>query len=215
MVLTRNYIQQKSPLAIIVFSRYLFFMTNTLSRLIERLGRIVQNDAHSFGLKPTQWEALRFLNSANRFSRTPSGLTIYLGMTKGTVSQTLSALERKGLISKTKAAGDKRGVMLDMTPLGKQALKADPLKTIEEDLDRLTQRERDELFALLSKFLKAMLARRDSAQFGQCRDCMHFVSSQKGALPHFCALLAEPLSGADSELMCVEYSASERQAPRS
>ncbi|HIP78057.1 MAG TPA: MarR family transcriptional regulator, partial [Kiloniellaceae bacterium] len=59
-----------------------------LGLLLERLARVLQNEAHSEGLKPTQWEALRYLSRANRFSRTPSGVTAYLGMTKGTVSQT-------------------------------------------------------------------------------------------------------------------------------
>lgn len=185
-------------------------MNKPLPQLIERLGRIVQNDAHSFGLKPTQWEALRFLESANRFSRTPGGLTAYLGMTKGTVSQTLSALERKGLISKTVAVGDKRGVMLDLTAAGSEVLKADPLATIEEDLKGFTPQERAALSALLSKFLKTMLKRRRSAQFGQCQECSHFMSRHTDGTPHFCALLAEPLSVADSDLMCVEYASSDR-----
>ena len=39
--------------------------------LLERLARVLQNEAHTGGLKPTQWEALRYLARANRFSRTP------------------------------------------------------------------------------------------------------------------------------------------------
>lgn len=63
--------------------------------LLERIGRVLQNDGHSEGLKPTQWEALRYFARANRFSRSPSALTAYLGMTKGTVSQTVGALEKR------------------------------------------------------------------------------------------------------------------------
>ena len=41
----------------------------------ERLGRLVQSEAHAAGLQPVQWEALRFLERANRFSRTAAAVT--------------------------------------------------------------------------------------------------------------------------------------------
>jgi DNA-binding MarR family transcriptional regulator len=59
------------------------------ARVLERLSRVLLNDSASGGLNPTQWEALRFFALANRFSSTPSGLTAFLGVTKGTVSQTV------------------------------------------------------------------------------------------------------------------------------
>ena len=46
-----------------------------LSHLIERLARVLQNDGHCDGLKPTQWEVLRYLSRANRFSCTPGAVT--------------------------------------------------------------------------------------------------------------------------------------------
>ena len=61
---------------------------------LERLARLMRAREHEDGLNPAQWEALRFLSRANRFSNAPGALTRYLGATKGTVSQTLMALER-------------------------------------------------------------------------------------------------------------------------
>jgi len=71
-----------------------------IAALIERIGRLLSTDAHAAGLLPVQWEVLRYLRRANRFSRTPAALTAYLGLTKGTVSQTLRALEGRGLVRK-------------------------------------------------------------------------------------------------------------------
>ena len=87
-------------------------MTDRLStvELIERLARIVSGAGHSNAMKPAQWDALRYVSRANRFSRTPGALTAYLGVTKGTVSQTLMSLERAGLVSKTIDAADRRSV---------------------------------------------------------------------------------------------------------
>ena len=62
---------------------------------LERLARIMRAREHEGGLNPAQWEALRYLSRANRFSDSPGALTRYLGATKGTISQTLMALERK------------------------------------------------------------------------------------------------------------------------
>jgi DNA-binding MarR family transcriptional regulator len=45
-------------------------------------------------------QVLFYLNQANRFSNTRSQLTEYLGLTKGTVSQTVLVLARRRLISR-------------------------------------------------------------------------------------------------------------------
>ena len=66
--------------------------------LIDRLGRLMRSGEHAGDLNPAQWEALRYLARANRFSRTPAALAQYLGSTRGTVSQTLIALEDHGRI---------------------------------------------------------------------------------------------------------------------
>ena len=66
----------------------------------ERLARLMRAAEHDAGLNPAQWEALRYLSRAIRFSNSPGALTRYLGATKGTISQTVIALERKGFITK-------------------------------------------------------------------------------------------------------------------
>lgn len=65
------------------------------AHLIDRLDRLARNGEVSGDLNPAQWEALRFVSRANRFSRTPAALAEYLGSTRGTVSQTLIALEKR------------------------------------------------------------------------------------------------------------------------
>ncbi len=51
-------------------------MTDRLSDLLTRTARLIAGDGHSAGLKPVQWQALRYLAVANRFSRTPGAPTI-------------------------------------------------------------------------------------------------------------------------------------------
>ncbi|MEJ2419540.1 MAG: winged helix DNA-binding protein, partial [Exilibacterium sp.] len=53
-----------------------------------------------------------------RYSGMPMGVTDYLGQTKGTISQSLKNLERKGLIEKLADSEDKRVVHLQLTQAG-------------------------------------------------------------------------------------------------
>lgn len=175
-----------------------------LSVLLERLSRVLQNEGHAEGLKPTQWEALRYLGRANRFSRTPSGLTAYLGVTKGTVSQTLNALERKGLLAKRSEPADRRQLRLDLTAKGLRLLERDPVDAILRLSGRLPKQARRELARSLETLLVATLAERDGRPFGLCRSCRHFLANDPEGAPHRCALLEVALSAADSEQICVE-----------
>lgn len=52
------------------------------------------------------------------------GLARDLGITKGAISQMIGRLERKGLVSKGVAPGDRRGVTLELTKLGRRAYAA-------------------------------------------------------------------------------------------
>ncbi len=175
--------------------------------LLERIGRVLQNDGHSQGLKPTQWEALRYFARANRFSRSPSALTAYLGMTKGTVSQTVSALEKKGLIEKATPEADRRQVQIELTAKGQKLLNRDPLGAMASSLSRLPASQRQELKDDLGDFLRAVLRQRDGRPFGACKTCRHFRKHAVGGAPHKCGLLDEPLSATDSEMICVEHEA--------
>ena len=172
--------------------------------LLERLSRILQNAAHAEGLKPTQWEALRYLARANRFSRTPSGLTAYLGMTKGTVSQTLNALERKGLVRKKTDPADRRQVGVELTAKARRLLDRDPVDGMMRAVEGLTERDRSGLQRGLERLLRETLARRGGKPFGLCRSCRHFRANDPAGAPHRCGLLDVALSAEDSELICVE-----------
>ncbi len=172
--------------------------------LFDRLARVAGNDRTASGLNPVQWEALRFFARANRFSCNPSGLRQYLGVTKGTVSQSIIALEKKGLLKKVPDARDRRGVEVRLTAAGRKLLADDPLNRWQADLAALSAAERESLEAALEHLVRAALNNRERQPFGFCRDCMHFARDHESGEPHFCALLEVPLSADDSQLICRE-----------
>lgn len=173
------------------------------AHLIERIGRVLRACDHANGLNPAQAESLRYLARANRFSRTPAALADFLGSTRGTVSQTLLALEAKGLIERQANARDGRSVTLELTSAGADFLRSDPVSTLAAMIDASGEAAR--LADHLDAALRAAIAQRGGRAFGVCHSCRHFRRDcRKGAAPHHCVLLDEPLSAKESLLICAE-----------
>ena len=184
-------------------------MTDRLStvELIERLARIVSGAGHSNAMKPAQWDPLRYVSRANRFSRTPGALTAYLGVTKGTVSQTLMSLERAGLVSKTIDAADRRSVKLELTDAGRDRLRRDEIARVQAMVDAMPELDRLRLDDALRQLLKTRLELEGGRAFGLCRTCRHFAADARGPAKHHCRLLDEPLADAEADEICYEQEA--------
>ena len=71
--------------------------TEQIYEYLERIANLLRTDTRKLGvgkgLQPVQMEALHYLSCCNRYSNTPVAVSDYLGLTKGTVSQTLGVLE--------------------------------------------------------------------------------------------------------------------------
>ena len=176
--------------------------TSTLRELIKRLGRLDAADTWRADLNPAQVSALGYLARANRFSRAPSHVADYLGTTRGTMSQTLKALERKGYVAEARSETDKRSIRYDLTPEGWAVTSQDgALDSALADLDGSAVAG---LEAALSEALKAMIAANGGKAFGQCRTCSHHVPGSEGAR---CALLNVPLLPEEADQICHEHRA--------
>ncbi len=176
--------------------------------MLERLTRLMRAAEHEGDLNPAQWEALRFIGRANRFSNSPGALTQYLGATKGTVSQTVIALEKKGLIVKSPRPGERRSVALALTEPGEAMLVRDPWARLGAEVDKLAPKTRKRFARGLRELLQGELARGGFREFGVCRSCRYFgekAAQDEPDGPHRCLLFNAPLSGADSRKVCVEH----------
>lgn len=172
---------------------------------VERLGRLVRARGYSGGLNPAQWEALRYLGRCNRFSSNPTALATFLDATKGTVSQTLSALERKGLVRKVPRPGHGRSLALVLTPKSRDVLDIDPLQALRSAAARLGE-EADGLACRLRALLAEMRSLNGVPTFGTCRTCRHFVEDAPDGAPHRCGLFEAPLAADESGQICVGHS---------
>ena len=172
--------------------------------LLERLGRLLSIDAHVERLLPVQWETLRYLNKANQFSRTHAAVVSYLGLTKGTVSQTLKALETKGLIRKVIDKADRRSSRLELTAQGRKMLQRDPIANWVDQFQTMSAAERDGMTQGLSALLDQRLSAQGRAQFGQCKSCAYFRAKHLEGKPHYCDLLKTGLTSESAILICAE-----------
>lgn len=174
---------------------------------LERLARIMRSREHEEGLNPAQREALRYLARANRFSNTPGALTRYLGATKGTVSQTVMALERKGLIAKA-ARNAKKAVHLTLTEAGRDVLSRDPWMALAGAVETLGGKTRRRMQRGIEELLAREVERGGLDSFGLCAGCRFFRErGREGDAqgPHLCMMFEDALSPEDAGRICVAH----------
>ncbi len=168
--------------------------THLVAIVFERLSRIVRSLQHAEGLIPAQWEALRYVAQANRDSRRPGALAEFLGSTRGTVSQTLIALEKKGLIKRQTGAGDGRSVTLELTPAGRLLVANDPIGELERAAGALGADVRYDLLTGLMALLRNIQSQNATEAINVCQTCRYFLDQSKIGKrigPHRCLLTGE------------------------
>ena len=179
-----------------------------VGELIGHVGRVARGLQFVDGLSPAQWESLRYVARANRYSRCPSALAAFLGATKGTVSQTLIALECKGYMRRERSNPDRRGVQLNLTAAGEALLERDPLHHLDAVAAALPSAAREALVDGLVSVLRGVQRQVGAAAFGMCEECCMFcvdgASAEEGG-PHRCGLTGEPLDDNDRRLICVTF----------
>ncbi len=174
--------------------------------LIERLGNLLRaaerRAGAEAGLQPVHLHALGYLDRCNRYSDTLTALQEYLGITKGTASQTVTLLEERGWVRRRRDDADARRFHLELTARGKRLIRRTlPPEPFETALAELPSSGRD-LTRQLEGLLRGIQRAGGLASFGVCHTCKHFQREPDGFR---CGLTAEPLSASDSELICREH----------
>ena len=177
--------------------------------LIERMAALIRSEERKkcteLGLQPVHLQVLDYLSRCNRFSDTPAAVTNYLGMTRGTVSQTLLLLEKKGFIKKTTDPEDRRMVHLSLLLTGNAILlQARPSELFNRAAAVLKESGFNNHQDVFVKALSALQKANKSQSFGLCKTCQYFTTTDAGFL---CGLTKQQLSQSDSEKICQEHKA--------
>jgi DNA-binding MarR family transcriptional regulator len=172
-----------------------------IAQLVDRLSRLTRELQFCAGLNPAQWEALRFVSRANRYSRTPTGLAEFLGTTKGTASQTVIALEAKGYVQRLRGSADRRQVTLSLTPAGAELLNKDPFVEIERAAEGIDRDTVTSLVRGLSSLLYQVQSKHGIKEFGVCANCaLHCVGQAQE-----CGMTGETIDQHEAELICTNF----------
>ncbi len=179
--------------------------------LVDRLSRIAHTLQFSGGLNPAQWEALRFVSRANHRTCSPGALAEFMGTTKGTVSQTIKALEAKGLVQRGPVAGDGRAVRIGITEAGSELLRKDPLGAIHDALTTCSPEDRLQLVDGMERLVGAVQKSVGAAEFGRCTDCEHYRPErcrETDSVGCRCAVSGELFSALEIDKICGDFSRS-------
>lgn len=176
--------------------------------LVDRLSRIAHSLQFAEGLNPAQWEALRYVARANRNSCSPGALADFMGSTKGTVSQTLKALESKGLIERHRKSGDRRAVQITVTEDGRNLLARDPLGQIHDALTPFDRTRQLEIVNGMQRLLDIVQRHQQIPEFGPCLNCTHYkpeACDESNSIGCRCGVSGELFSSLEIENICVDF----------
>ena len=177
----------------------------TLFDLSERLGTLtrarLRQAGLAHGLQTIHLQVLMYLRQANRLSNTPQATTEYLGLTKGTVSQSILVLARKRLITRQTDERDGRVVRLVLTERAQTLLKEiSPLNVWREALQSASPARVSSAMQVLRQVLASLQTQSAQRTFGVCATCRH--NQRLGPRSYFCALIQEKLSSPEVRLIC-------------
>lgn len=173
-----------------------------IAELLVHLGRAARCEDGTSEMTAAQWTCLRFFARANGSTRTPSGFASFQATTRGTASQIIKTLERRGLIMRSRSASDGRSSRIDLTETGRSMLARDPLRDIIDVIARLAAPERTQLVETLSRLAFAVSDVREVPAFGTCHDCTHFTpTGQTG----YCACMAAELAAEETTKLCASF----------
>jgi DNA-binding MarR family transcriptional regulator len=177
--------------------------TNTF-RLFERINSLLQAEERkgctARGLKLVHARILDYLALCSSHSDTPIAVAEYLSLTKGTVSQSISVLERKGYVNKTPDSIDKRVVHLSLSTMGRQLLaELKPLDIFAQAEQMLATKQVTTIGEALSAVLLVLQQTRQAKSFGVCSSCAHFIEREDY---NHCAVAQSPVSQDDAEKIC-------------
>ena len=179
-----------------------FHAPDLVAELLVHVGRAARREDGQSGLTAAQWTCLRFFARANGATCTPSAFASFQATTRGTASQIVKSLERRGLVARHPARRDGRSVCFDLTASGRAMLARDPLRALIDAIDAIEETERERLRQTLSRLASALSDSRDAPAFGTCRDCTHFAA---GAERAYCACMAAELTGEELDKLCASY----------
>ncbi len=161
------------------------------------------------GLNPTQVKILSSLLRIEDPGASLAHLAAQLGVSPPTVSDSVSALERKGLVQKKPRAEDGRSLAISLTRAGRTAARdlSDWPDELIGTMDSLTPDEHGALLRSLSKVVRQLQVSGQIATARTCVTCRFFRPHvhDDPLTPHHCLLAEADFGDLNLRLDCQEH----------
>jgi DNA-binding MarR family transcriptional regulator len=183
-------------------------VTTGLAKVGLALKQQAWTEAGGRGLTPTQGQVLALLRA------NPGGLRLgelanQLGVTAATTSDSVSTLQRKGLVTKAPLAGDGRAVVVRLTPAGTREAAAAAAwpDFLLEAVGELSAAEQAAFLRGLVTMIRTLQTRGRIPVARMCVSCSFFqpFRHRGRALPHHCAFVDAPFGDGELRLDCPDH----------
>ena len=180
-----------------------------LDRISQAYRVLLQEEAHGRSLSPIQARFLvHLLYHPGELARV-GRLAEEFGLSRATVSDAVRSLESKGLVRRELWPRDGRVANLRLTPAGEDAATglSGWADLVEDQLGSFAREEKEAVMRFLMRLISALQGAGVINVARMCVTCRFFrPDAHRGsASPHHCALLDQPLSGADLRTDCPEH----------
>jgi DNA-binding MarR family transcriptional regulator len=187
-------------------------LDNRLREALARVGAVMRADdwirARDMGLNPAQMAILE-ATEGHESGLGVKNIALRLGVSQPSVTESVSALERKGYVVRQPALGDRRAVMVCITEAGRQSLSAG--KAAQGAADRatraLSEAEQADLLISLIKMIRHLQEAGAIPVQRMCASCRYFrpFAHADRARPHQCDFVNASFGQRDLRIECREH----------
>ena len=180
-------------------------LVGALDRAGHALDAELRRGARARGLTATQGRVLLRLSAEPVERRRVGALAAEFDLRQPTVSDAVSALERKGLVRRRAARDDARAVDLELTERGRRVAAAlsDWDERVHVSLGELAGERKEAALSLLLDLLADLNRQGVIAEARMCTTC-RFLRRHANS-PGYCTLLEVELEPADLRVDCPEH----------
>lgn len=171
--------------------------------------------AEAQGLTPTQGQILALLHASPEPGIRLSAVANGLATSAATASDAVSALVKKGLVSRQRAADDRRAIAVQLTPAGRE--QAEQAASWPDFLlgavETLSEEEQTVFLRGLVKMIRQLQIQNQIPVSRMCVTCRYFQADvyEDSRRPHHCGLVDAPFGDHNLRLDCPEHQ--QRDAP--
>ena len=185
----------------------------TESKIVASLEKISQafrvllwQESREYSLSPIQVQVLIFFFFFCEEKRKVSYLAGEFNMTKATISDTVKALDQKGLIEKAYEPNDTRSYVIHLTERGREMAEKTShfTRELHTPIDKLHAEDKENLLLSLLNIIRHLNRAGVITVPRMCMTCTYYRSSENGQ-KHFCKLLNQHLQVTDLRIDCPEH----------